>query len=80
MNPNSKAPDLFVDNTHYQWPKPTITGAEIRTLASVPAGVNIFLKVPGHPDKPILDDTVVDLTARKSPEHFSTQATGSQAG
>jgi hypothetical protein len=76
---NAKNPELFVDNDPYQWSEKTITGAQIRSLAAVPAGVLIFQKIPSKPDKPIEDDTVIDLTPH-GPERFSTQAVGSQAG
>jgi len=76
---NAKNPELFVDNNPYNWTKSTISGAELRTLATVPEGVDIFQKVPGQKDKEILADTEVSLTG-KGPERFSTQAAGSDAG
>lgn len=79
-NENSNKPDLFIDNERYHWDKDTITGAEIRTLASLPDDVQIFHKVPGQPDSEIKNDTVVDLAARPGPDRFSTQSVGSQAG
>jgi len=78
-NPGNK-PELFVDNDPYQWTKSTITGAEIRTLASLPADVKIFMKVPGHPDRDITDTDVVTLDPHGAPARFSSQAVGSQAG
>lgn len=76
----SNRPELFVDNERYDWDNDTITGADIRTLASLPDNVDIFQHVPGEKDRPIANDTVVDLTEHPGPERFSTQAAGSQAG
>ena len=79
-NENSKRPELFIDNERYDWNEPTITGAQLRILGSLPADVQIFHKVPGHPDEEVKDATVVDLTKQSGPDRFSTQAVGSQAG
>lgn len=76
----SGRPELFVDNERYDWDKDMITGAEIRTLASVPDDADIFQHIPGEKDRPIADDTVVDLAEHPGPERFSTQSSGSQAG
>lgn len=77
--PDNK-PELFVDNEPYDWKKDKITGAQIRTLASLPDDVQIFQKVPGQPDVEIKDTTVVDLSRTKGPDRFYSQAVGSQAG
>lgn len=75
-------PELFIDNERYDGDEDTITitGRQIRVLASLPDDVQIFHKVPGHPDQEIKDDTVVDLTKQKGPDRFWTQPVGSQAG
>ena len=75
---NSHSPDFFVDGTPYQWDKPTITGAEIRAAASLPETVDLFLKVPGHPDQLVEVTTEVNLGDKKP--HLSTQAAGSKGG
>lgn len=80
MPKESKPYILFVDNEKFVWEQPTITGAQLRTLASIPQNVQIFLHVPGKPDAEILDTTVVDLSKENRPEKFSTQSAGSQAG
>lgn len=77
---NSNRPELFVDNKPYQWDAKTITGAQIRKLASLPDDVQIFHKVPGRPDVEIKNETVVNLTRQPGPDRFSTQPVGSQAG
>lgn len=79
-NENSKRPELFVDHERFNWSKSTITGAEIRELASLPDDVEIYWKSPGNPDFPVGNITVIDLTVQPGPDHFSTQSVGSQAG
>jgi E2/UBC family protein E/multiubiquitin len=80
MNANAgRQPEFFFDNEPQQWDKPTLTGKELRDKFSVPANVQIFQKVPGHKDREIKDETVVDLSG-PGPERFSTQSVGSGAG
>lgn len=79
-NPKSNKPELFIDNDPYDWEKDTITGVELRTLGSLPDDVQIFRKIPGHPDSEVKNDAVVDLTEHPGPDRFSTQSVGSQAG
>jgi hypothetical protein len=71
---------LFVDGEKYEWEKPTVSGAELRSLAGIPDGVEIFLSVPGKPDEQIGNDTAVNLQDHHGNAKFSTQSTGSQAG
>jgi hypothetical protein len=71
---------FFVDNVKYDWDGPsTITGAQVREKASVPANVELYEKIPGKPDRLVEHDTQVSL-AGNAPVHFSTQAAGSTAG
>jgi hypothetical protein len=70
---------VFVDDKKYPWTGSTITGAQLRTLATIPDNVEVYQKVPGKPDRLIELTTTVDLTA-PGVEKFSTQAPGSQAG
>lgn len=79
-NEDSNRPELFIDNERYDWDENTITGAQIRELASLPDDVQIFHKVPGHPDEEVKNDTVINLGQHHGPDHFSTQPVGSQAG
>ena len=72
--------ELFVDGDKYQWEHDVITGVQLRVLAAVPEGVEIFLQIPGKPDKPITDTTTVNLKEHHGPARFSTQSPGSQAG
>lgn len=71
---------VFVDGDKYEWEKSTITGAELRTLAAIPQSAEIYLKVPGKPDEPVKNDTMIDLAKLHGPARFSTQSPGSQAG
>ncbi len=77
---DKKAFELFIDNDKYTWGEDTITGAQLRVLGAIPEGVDIFLKVPGKPDKPIENTTSVNLKEHHGPARFSTQSPGSQAG
>ncbi len=79
-NAPGNKPEFFVDNEPYQWSESIITGAQIRQLAALPAGVQLFLKVPGHTDQEIMDSTVIELGSHGAPKRFSSQAVGSQAG
>ena len=72
--------DIFVDGEKFPWDQPTITGKQLRALAAIPENAQIFLQVPGKPDEPIMNDTIVDLAHHHGPARFSTQAPGSQAG
>lgn len=78
-NEHSNRPELFIDNDRYDWDEDEINGAQLRELGSVPDDAQIFQKIPGKPDKPIENDTVVNLQD-PGPERFSTQPVGSQAG
>lgn len=79
-NERSNRPELFADNERYDWDEDTISGKQLRDLASLPDDVQIFHKIPGEPDKEVKDNTIVDLTKVHGPDHFWTQPAGSQAG
>ena len=54
---------IMVDQKPIDWPKPTINGAEIKTLAKVDASTyEVWQDVPGPEDIPVADDQDVDLT------------------
>jgi hypothetical protein len=78
--PHPEPPALFVDNESFHWDEKTITGKQLRVLASVPDDVQIFHKVPGKPDQEVKDNTPVDLTKVPGPDHFSTQPVRPQPG
>jgi hypothetical protein len=77
---DKKGFELFIDGEKYHWDHDTITGAQLRLLGAIPEAVEIFLQVPGKPDKPISDTTSINLKDHHGPARFSTQSPGSQAG
>lgn len=76
---NEKKPDghvddfeIIVDQKRHKWPKPFITGLEIKRLAGVdPKTYDAWLDVRGPEDELIKDDQKVDLT-KKGVEKFFT--------
>lgn len=70
---------LMVDNETYDWPQGSITGAQIRELASVPDGVQVWKKNNGSPDTLVELATVNDLTG-PGIERFSLQEASTGAG
>jgi hypothetical protein len=63
---------ILVDHKPHDWPKPVITGAEIKELAGVDQQTyDAWQDVPGPEDKLIGDSEEVDLTG-KGPEKFFT--------
>jgi Multiubiquitin len=54
--------NIIINGVHYRAPRPAMTGAELAALASVPAGNQLFLEVPGPgDDRPIGPDQPVEL-------------------
>ena len=49
--------DLVVNRVEKTWPKPTVTGSEIKTLAGSPADYIVNQKIPGPGDEPEIGDT-----------------------
>ncbi|MGZ8236269.1 MAG: multiubiquitin domain-containing protein [Methylobacter sp.] len=70
---------LIVDNESYNWHEDSITGRQIRELASVPDGVQVWKKNKGNPDSLVELETVIDLT-QPGIERFSLQEASSGAG
>ena len=61
---------LTVDGNDYEWGAQFITGAELRKLAKIPAGKEVYLSLEDPWDDELIgDDTKVDL-ARPGIEHF----------
>lgn len=77
---DKKEYELFIDGDKYSWDQELISGSDLRKLGSIPEGVEIFLKVPGKPDREIGDQDSVNLKEHRGPAKFSTQSPGSQAG
>lgn len=76
---DSHAPDahgdkkykLIVDQVEHPWPKPVITGLEIKQLAGVDASYGVWQDIPGPNDPPVGDNQQVDLS-RPGVERFFT--------
>lgn len=71
--------DVFIDQKKYQWGEPTITGSEIKNLASVPQTYQVWQDLPGPNDPPVEDDQKIDLT-RPGVEKFFTGENDSTEG
>lgn len=70
---------LIVDNELYVWHEEMITGRQIRTLASVPDGVQVWKKNQGSPDTLVDLGTAINLTQHGT-ERFCLQEASSGAG
>lgn len=75
-----KGVELIVDQKPYKWEKETITGAEIRVLAGVAPGFELWQDVPGPEDIEIADTTVIDLDAKGGPVRLFTVKPDATAG
>ena len=62
---------LIVDTHPHTWPKPTITGSEIKQIAGVDSSYGVWQEVPGPNDPPVGDNQSVDLS-RPGVERFFT--------
>ena len=52
---------LMVDQHLYEWNEPTITGSQIKALASVDPTFGVWQEVPGPNDPPVSDVQEVSL-------------------
>lgn len=65
MSDAAKKHEFFVDGKKYETEKTSVTGAEVKQLANVPAQYQLFLEEEGDtPDRAISDGEAVDLAAR----------------
>ena len=62
-DPGHKPFTIQIDRTKYEWSEEKISGAELRSLPEPPIlrERDIFLVVPGHPDRKIKDDDTVEV-------------------
>lgn len=68
--------EILVDRRPHKWPKPSITGLEIKKLAGVdPATYGAWQDIPGQEDKPIADNEQVDLIERGVEKFFTGKKT-----
>ena len=51
---------IYINETPYQVDEKSMTGAELKVLASVPAEYNLFLEARGD-DQPVSDDQSIKL-------------------
>jgi hypothetical protein len=67
---------IVVDQKPHDWPKPVITGLEIKKLAGVdPATYDAWQDVRGPEDLLIKDNQKVDLTAKGTERFFTGKKT-----
>lgn len=67
---------IVVDQKPHDWPKPVITGLEIKKLAGVdPATYDAWQDVRGPEDLLIEDNKKVDLTGRGTEKFFTGKKT-----
>ena len=62
-DPGYKPFTIQIDRTKYEWSEEKISGAQLRNLPEppIPRERDIFLVVPGHPDRKIKDDDTVEV-------------------
>jgi hypothetical protein len=71
MNEQPKKFHFFVDAKRYETEKSSLTGAEIKAIASVTPTYQLFLEEEGDtPDKPISDADTVVLKEGEDTRHF----------
>jgi hypothetical protein len=62
---NQKRHEFFVDAQRFESESSSVTGAEIKAKASVPATYQLFEEVEGdHPDRAIADSESVNLAGK----------------
>jgi hypothetical protein len=72
--------NIQIDRVHYTVTKKEMTGAELRLVPPEPIGPDrdLFEVVPGHPDRKILDETIVEISNGKrfftAPAHINPGA------
>jgi multiubiquitin len=72
--------NIQIDRAHYTVTQKEMTGAELRRVPPEPIGPDrdLFEVVPGHPDRKILDDDVVEISNGKrfftAPSHINPGA------
>ena len=55
---------ITIDGQRFQWPCRVVSGAIVRKLGQLPAGVAIYLEQVDEPDREISDQDLVDLDRR----------------
>ena len=71
MDEHVKRYHFFVDARRYETERSSLTGAEIKAIASVTETYQLFLEEEGDtPDKPIADSETVVLKEGEDTRHF----------
>jgi len=52
---------IQIENTEYEWPKPTITVPEIRQLGNIPADQSIVVEDPEGGERTLAETDVITL-------------------
>lgn len=77
--PDRETYKIIVDNRPHDWPRPIITGLEIKELAGVDAtAFDAWQDVPGPEDNPVGDSDQVDLTGRGVERFFTGKKTSTE--
>lgn len=67
---------IIVDQKPHDWPKPTITGLEIKSLAGVDrAAYDAWQDVRGPEDRLVKDDDQIDVTEKGTERFFTGKKT-----
>lgn len=67
---------ILIDHKPHDWPKPTITGTEIKQLAGVDQHTyDAWQDVPGPEDRQVGNTEEIDLTQNGTEKFFAIKAT-----
>lgn len=67
---------IIVDQKPHDWPKTTITGLEIKSLAGVDrAAYDAWQDVRGPEDRLVMDDDQIDVTEKGTERFFTGKKT-----
>ena len=70
-NEHKKPYHFFVDSKRYETDQSSLTGAEIKAIASVPPNYQLFLEEEGDkPDRQIGDTETVTMKEGEGTRHF----------
>jgi hypothetical protein len=66
---------ISVDQRQHDWPRPTITGRELKLLAGVDLSYGVWQQLPGPDDPEIADDQEVDVSVPGKEKFFTGKKT-----
>ena len=64
---------LKIDDRDLEWPRACISGFTLKKIASLPAGMSLWLEVRGGQDREIADNDLVNLDLAGVEKFFSLQ-------